>query len=138
MAFGVADGVGGWREHGVDPGEFSRTVRIVDMYYSQLVENVNKSIVEPVADKSDIKQKAIAAAEKTCAVALGNNNQAYFYNIGDSGLYVLRYEQPKTSDGEPPSKNNKEWCIHDFTPKQCHNFNFPFQLGKGADNVRKC
>ena len=34
MAFGVADGVGGWREHGVDPGEFSRTVRIVDMYYS--------------------------------------------------------------------------------------------------------
>lgn len=25
-AFGVADGVGGWRQHGVDPGEFSRTV----------------------------------------------------------------------------------------------------------------
>lgn len=26
FAFGVADGVGGWRQHGVDPGEFSRTV----------------------------------------------------------------------------------------------------------------
>ena len=26
FSFGVADGVGGWREHGIDPSEFSRTV----------------------------------------------------------------------------------------------------------------
>ena len=30
-AFGVADGVGGWRQHGVDPGEFSRTVLFCEL-----------------------------------------------------------------------------------------------------------
>lgn len=156
-AFGVADGVGGWRQHGVDPGEFSRTVLISGKTHLQLVENMKNAITVPVTNKEDLKWKAISVAQATCnsvvsandrddsqnlgsstlcAVALGKDNKAFFYNIGDSGLYILRYEQPKKGSGDETSSDSKEWCIHDFTPKQCHSFNFPFQLGKGADNVR--
>lgn len=70
-----------------------------------------------------------------CSVSVGTNNKVYFYNIGDSGLYILRYEQPRDKETGKPLSDVKEWCIHDFTPKQCHSFNFPFQVGKGADNV---
>ena len=70
-----------------------------------------------------------------CTVAVGTNNKVYFYNIGDSGLYILRYGVPPVKNGAAAS-STKEWFIRDYTPKQCHSFNFPFQLGRGADNVR--
>lgn len=64
-----------------------------------------------------------------CAVALGMNNTAYFYNIGDSGLFLFRFGVSQ------PTAQRKEWFVHSVSPKQCHAFNFPFQLGKGADSV---
>ena len=126
------------------------------LYHIQLVENMNKAITKPVASKEDLKWEAIAATQSTCdsvvsavyehdiqklgsstlcSVSVGTNNKVYFYNIGDSGLYILRYEQPRDKETGKPLSDVKEWCIHDFTPKQCHSFNFPFQVGKGADNV---
>ena len=71
-------------------------------------------------------------------MAVGVNNKVYYYNIGDSGLYIFRYGIPPpdpSSSSTAASSGTKEWFIRDFTPKQCHSFNFPFQLGKGADNV---
>ena len=70
-----------------------------------------------------------------CTVAVGMNNKVFFYNIGDSGLYVLHYGVPPVNNGSPSPSAAKEWFIRDYTPKQCHSFNFPFQLGRGADNV---
>ncbi|CBK21524.2 uncharacterized protein [Blastocystis hominis] len=129
FAAGVADGVGGWRQHGVDPGEFSRS----------LVTNMNTSISKPVTDASDLKWKAISVAQSTCssvllgsstlcALALGVDNKAFYYNIGDSGFFLFRFGAPQ------PTAQRKEWFVHSVSPKQCHAFNFPFQLGKGADS----
>ena len=70
-----------------------------------------------------------------CTVAVGMNNKVFFYNIGDSGLYVLHYGVPPVKNGSPSPSAAKGWFIRDYTPKQCHSFNFPFQLGRGADNV---
>ena len=64
-----------------------------------------------------------------CALALGVNNKAFYYNIGDSGFFLFRFGAPE------PAAQRKEWFVHSVSPKQCHAFNFPFQLGKGADSV---
>lgn len=84
-----------------------------------------------------INYKQRLGSSTLCTVAVGSNNKVYYYNIGDSGLYVFRYGIPPPnpeSDTSTPS-STKEWLIQDYSPKQCHSFNFPFQLGKGADNV---
>ena len=52
-----------------------------------------------------------------CTVAVGTNNKVYFYNIGDSGLYILRYGVPPVKNGAAAS-STKEWFIRDYTPKQ--------------------
>ena len=50
-----------------------------------------------------------------CTVAVGTNNKVYFYNIGDSGLYILRYGVPPVKNGAAAS-STKEWFIRDYTP----------------------
>ena len=100
------------------------------LYHIQLVENMNKAITKPVASKEDLKWKAIAATQSTCdsvvsavyehdiqklgsstlcSVSVGTNNKVYFYNIGDSGLYILRYEQPRDKETGKPLSDVKEW-----------------------------
>ena len=66
FSFGVADGVGGWREHGIDPSEFSRTVCLAVFLNVQLVDKMSHTIARPVVDASDLKWKAIAAAQSAC------------------------------------------------------------------------
>lgn len=46
-----------------------------------------------------------------CTVAVGMNNKVFFYNIGDSGLYVLHYGVPPVKNGSPSPSAGKEW-IH--------------------------
>jgi len=112
---GVADGVGGWRNYGIDPSVFPRTLMltcerlakegrfqpqdpgsIIDAGYSEMLEHKLPSIGSSTA----------------CIVSLHREERRiYSANLGDSGFMVIR-------DGE---------VVHKSTEQQ-HQFNTPYQL----------
>lgn len=112
---GVADGVGGWRAYGIDPGEFSlhlmqtceRLVGIGRFTPSNPSELLARSYYELLQHK-----KAILGSSTACVVVLNKENcMLYTANIGDSGFMVVRHGK----------------VIHKSEEQQ-HYFNTPFQL----------
>ncbi|KAJ8986176.1 hypothetical protein NQ317_005650 [Molorchus minor] len=112
---GVADGVGGWRAYGIDPGEFSlhlmrtceRLVKLGRFTPTDPSELVAKSYYELLHHK-----KAILGSSTACVVLLNReNNTLYTANIGDSGFMVVRRGKVVRRSEE-----------------QQHYFNTPFQL----------
>uniref|UniRef100_A0A0K8VNR5 Protein phosphatase n=1 Tax=Bactrocera latifrons TaxID=174628 RepID=A0A0K8VNR5_BACLA len=112
---GVADGVGGWRNYGIDPGEFSsflmktceRLVHCVNFNPQRPVNLLAYSYCELLEQK-----KPILGSSTACVLVLNRENSTvYTANIGDSGFMVVR-------QGE---------IIHKSEEQQ-HYFNTPFQL----------
>ncbi|XP_077290571.1 protein phosphatase PTC7 homolog [Arctopsyche grandis] len=122
---GVADGVGGWRAYGIDPGEFSsylmRTCqRLVEMGHFNPAKPAGllaRSYYELLEHK-----KPILGSSTACVMILNRDTSVmYTANIGDSGYMVVR----------------KGRIIH-RSQEQQHYFNTPFQLslpppGHGAN-----
>jgi len=112
---GVADGVGGWRAHGVDPSQFSKKLmdackmlvksgRFIPCHPRQLLDAGYKELQE---DKSDLVGSSTA-----CIVMLDRNRQTlHTANLGDSGFMIVRGSR----------------VVHRSTEQQ-HFFNTPFQL----------
>jgi hypothetical protein len=106
---GVADGVGGWAEVGVDPGLYSR----------ELMERT-AAAAAAAAPGPGVPQAALEAAHAatgargscTACVACVHGGALHASNLGDSGFMVVR-------GGE----------VAFLSPQQQHEFNFPFQLG---------
>ncbi|XP_022917110.1 protein phosphatase PTC7 homolog [Onthophagus taurus] len=112
---GVADGVGGWRAYGINPGEFSlnlmktceRLVRIGSFNATNPSDLLAKSYLELLYHK-----KPIMGSSTACVVVLNReNSRLYTANIGDSGYMVVR-------NGRVVRKSEE----------QQHYFNTPFQL----------
>lgn len=112
---GVADGVGGWRSYGIDPGEFSsflmktceRLVHCVNFNPQRPVNLLAYSYCELLEQK-----KPILGSSTACVLVLNRENSTvYTANIGDSGFMVVR-------KGEIVHKSDE----------QQHYFNTPFQL----------
>jgi len=112
---GVADGVGGWRSYGIDPGEFSsflmktceRLVHCVNFNPHRPVNLLAYSYCELLEQK-----KPILGSSTACVLVLNRENSTvYTANIGDSGFLVVR-------NGEIVHKSEE----------QQHYFNTPFQL----------
>jgi protein phosphatase PTC7 len=112
---GVADGVGGWRNYGIDAGEFSnylmrtceRIVQSECFNPQQPVDLLANSYYELLEHK-----KPILGSSTACVLVLNReNNTVYTANIGDSGYIVVR-------NGEIVHKSDE----------QQHYFNTPFQL----------
>ncbi|KAF2902119.1 hypothetical protein ILUMI_04068 [Ignelater luminosus] len=112
---GVADGVGGWRAYGIDPGEFSlhlmqtceRLVKMGRFTSTNPSELLARSYYELLHHK-----KAILGSSTACVVVLNKENSTlYTANIGDSGFMVVRHGR----------------VIHKSEEQQ-HYFNTPFQL----------
>uniref|UniRef100_A0A1B0BPX1 Protein phosphatase n=1 Tax=Glossina palpalis gambiensis TaxID=67801 RepID=A0A1B0BPX1_9MUSC len=111
----VADGVGGWRSYGIDPGEFSsflmktceRLVHCVNFNPQRPVNLLAYSYCELLEQK-----KPILGSSTACVLVLNRENSTvYTANIGDSGFMVVRR-------GEIVHKSEE----------QQHYFNTPFQL----------
>uniref|UniRef100_T1H5W3 Protein phosphatase n=1 Tax=Megaselia scalaris TaxID=36166 RepID=T1H5W3_MEGSC len=111
----VADGVGGWRNYGIDPGEFSsflmktceRLVHCVNFNPQRPVNLLSYSYCELLEQK-----KPILGSSTACVLILNRENSTvYTANIGDSGFMVVR-------QGEIVHKSEE----------QQHYFNTPFQL----------
>ncbi|XP_022984867.1 probable protein phosphatase 2C 80 [Cucurbita maxima] len=112
---GVADGVGGWADVGVDAGEFAR----------ELMSNSISAIQEQPGDSVDpakVLEKAhsdtTAKGSSTACIISLSEKGLHAINLGDSGFIVIR-------DGSTIFRS----------PVQQYGFNFPYQLesGNGAD-----
>ncbi|XP_023329847.1 protein phosphatase PTC7 homolog [Eurytemora carolleeae] len=112
---GVADGVGGWRAYGVDPGLFSVNLMkccerlVVAGYFSG--NQPSKLLAQGFREMQENKQQIIGSST-ACLMMLSHTDlKLYTANIGDSGFLVLR-------QGE---------VVH-RSQEQQHYFNTPFQL----------
>lgn len=114
---GVADGVGGWREHGIDPSLFSSSLmdackslidnKLIDLNALTLKELLSKGYKQLLEDK-----QCIIGSSTACIVALHNEKRIlHTANLGDSGFVVIR----------------KNAIVH-RSQEQQHYFNSPFQL----------
>lgn len=108
QVIGVADGVGGWADVGVNAGEYAR----------ELMQNSMKAIQESPdgdVDPLQVLEKAHAStsamgSSTACIIALKNQN-LHAINLGDSGFIIVR-------DGSTIFES----------PVQQHGFNFTYQL----------
>ncbi|KAL1343781.1 hypothetical protein HN51_017738 [Arachis hypogaea] len=111
QAIGLADGVGGWADHGVDAGQYSRELMSNSV---AAISGESKGSIDParVLEKAYLSTKA-KGSSTACIITL-TDQWLHAINLGDSGFMVIR-------DG----------CTVFRSPVQQHNFNFTYQLESG-------
>uniref|UniRef100_A0A3Q4G7R8 Protein phosphatase n=2 Tax=Pseudocrenilabrinae TaxID=318546 RepID=A0A3Q4G7R8_NEOBR len=122
---GVADGVGGWRDYGVDPSQFSATLMKT---CERLVKEGRFTPSNPVGILTSgyyelLQNKVpLLGSSTACIVVLDRrSHRLHTCNLGDSGFLVVR-------GGEVVHRSDE----------QQHYFNTPFQLSiapPGAEGV---
>lgn len=114
QAIGVADGVGGWADLGIDSGKYARELMSNSV---SAVQDEPKGSVDParVLEKAYTNTKA-KGSSTACIIALTNQGLNAI-NLGDSGFMVVR-------DG----------CTVFRSPAQQHDFNFTYQLENGSNS----
>ncbi|KZV53866.1 putative protein phosphatase 2C 55 [Dorcoceras hygrometricum] len=108
QAIGVADGVGGWADVGVNAGFYSRELMTNSV---KAIQETPKGSIDPllVLEKAHAATKAMGSST-ACIISLKNQG-LHAINLGDSGFVVIR-------DG---------YTIFE-SPVQQHGFNFTYQL----------
>ncbi|EPY24348.1 protein phosphatase 2C [Strigomonas culicis] len=114
---GIADGVGGWREQGVDASQFANSLMENAKLFVEThrKERDPEAILEAAYGKV-LRDKKVKAGSSTACVAVLNTdtegkNVLDVANLGDSGLLVVR---------------NREQLFR--VHEKVHAFNLPFQL----------
>ncbi|XP_062140009.1 protein phosphatase PTC7 homolog isoform X1 [Drosophila sulfurigaster albostrigata] len=114
-ALGVADGVGGWRVYGIDPGQFSRfLMRSCErLAHAQDFEATRPEhlLARAYCNLLEQKQPILGSCTACVLTLLHDSSTLYAANIGDSGLLIIR-------DG----------AIVCRSMEQQHHFNTPYQL----------
>eukprot|EP01095_Lingulamoeba_sp_RSL-Kostka_P014033 TRINITY_DN599_c0_g1_i1.p1 TRINITY_DN599_c0_g1~~TRINITY_DN599_c0_g1_i1.p1 ORF type:complete len:341 (+),score=101.60 TRINITY_DN599_c0_g1_i1:152-1174(+) len=115
LVFGVADGVGGWNDEGVDPSIYSRKV----------VDGMERAFNEGYRDPVNImciaeeNGKNILGSSTITVISFDKKEKVmYSGNLGDSGFMVVR----------------RGFLIF-ASPEIQHEFNFPFQIGAYGDGL---
>lgn len=118
VAFGVADGVGGWVDSGVDPADFSHGFC---GYMAQVARVYEPESPRQRLTARQLMQKgyenichdgSVRAGGSTACVAVADPNGTLdVANLGDSGFLQLRLN-----------------AVHAYSEPQTHAFNTPFQL----------
>ncbi|KAI1368658.1 protein serine/threonine phosphatase 2C [Xylaria arbuscula] len=119
VALGVADGVGGWEESGVDPADFAHS--FCDYMASAAYEHKPPTGGDPpLAPRAlmqrgyddVVKDRTIHAGGSTATVAVASEDgKLEVANLGDSGFVHLRLN-----------------AVHTYSEPQTHAFNTPYQL----------
>ncbi|KAL6511739.1 hypothetical protein OROGR_021336 [Orobanche gracilis] len=111
QAIGVADGVGGWADVGVDSGKYARELMSNSV---NAIQEEPKGFIDParVLEKAYTSTKA-KGSSTACIIALMDQG-LHAINLGDSGFMVVR-----------------EGCTVFRSPAQQHDFNFTYQLECG-------
>jgi len=106
---GVADGVGGWADLGVDAGEYSR---LLMANAKKEVLSSNPGEVAPIDVIIKAHRETLTQGSSTACVVVFEKDTLQAANLGDSGFVVVRDED-----------------VAFKSPAQQHGFNFPYQLG---------
>jgi len=119
---GVADGVGGWRAYGVDPGLFSMNLmksceRLVKAGYF-VNDQPAKLLKSGFLEMQQSKRPIIGSSTACVAILNHADGKLYTANIGDSGFLVFRGGR----------------VVH-RSHEQQHYFNTPFQLSLPPSNM---
>ncbi|KAH7159866.1 phosphatase 2C-like domain-containing protein [Dactylonectria estremocensis] len=117
VAFGLADGVGGWVDSGVDPADFSHGF----CDYMAIAAHEHKAQDHPPLTARTLMQKGYdaicndrslrAGGSTACVGIAGADGNLEVANLGDSGFLQLRLNG-----------------VHAYSEPQTHAFNTPFQL----------
>ncbi|KAL3364616.1 hypothetical protein AABB24_013408 [Solanum stoloniferum] len=107
-AIGVADGVGGWADLGIDAGLYARELMSHSLSAIQDEPKGSVDLIR-VLEKAYVRTKA-KGSSTACMVALTEGG-LYAVNLGDSGFMLVR-----------------NGCAAFKSPSQQHGFNFPYQL----------
>lgn len=113
---GIADGVGGWGDIGVDPALYARMLMASGKYSADSTHAVNRDPVKIMYDAYEHSTEIQGSA--TCCIVLLDGFCLRTANLGDSGFMVIR--------GSDIVFRSKE---------QQHSFNFPYQLGTGSADM---
>ncbi|XP_062014638.1 probable protein phosphatase 2C 55 [Rosa rugosa] len=110
---GVADGVGGWANKGIDSGLYARELMMNSVMAVHNQHKTSSGVINPrkVLEEAFSNTKNIQGSSTACIVTL-NKDVLHYANVGDSGFMLFR--------------NNK--CLFRSSTQQ-HRFNCPFQLG---------
>jgi len=106
---GIADGVGGWADLGVDPAVYSRSL----MEGARLEAEHSRDPLEIMS--AGYTHSAEVTGSSTCCICVLDGHVLRSANLGDSGFMVIR--------GLDIIYRSKE---------QQHAFNSPYQLGTGS------
>jgi len=120
-AFGVADGVGGWAESGVDPADFAHGLCDYMACTARMhpAASTNPGPLRPkellqVGYDEVMADKSIVGGGSTASIALASaNGEVEVANLGDSGFMHLSLH-----------------AVKHFSHSQTHAFNTPYQLSK--------
>ena len=120
VAFGVADGVGGWADSGVDAADFSHGICDYMAYAAHTYRPDESGATAPYSARSlmqrgyeDISEdETVPYGGSTACVAIAKADGTLdVANLGDSGFMQLRLN-----------------AIHEYSEPQTHAFNAPYQL----------
>ncbi len=154
----VADGVGSWRQYGVDPRlyahklvENAKMVIESDALQRQLInDQTNEEFGGNLFDSEPIHpldiivdawtatdSEEITGSSTICVASIDTiSNQLTVSNLGDSGLMVVRHMQRETVGymaGHKPSRDvghvGHDMGIAFLSQQQLRSFNLPYQLG---------
>lgn len=149
LYMGIADGVGSWREYGVDPRDFSHKLMeecdnvllqaIEDSTSSQLGHQIGRVISpqEVLAKAYErVKEENVIGSSTACVAYFdGNSHQLHFTNLGDCGIIVLRHIDSdvagalKRNRTTPRSERKSDLRVAFVSQQQLWSFNHPYQLG---------
>jgi len=146
--FGVADGVGSWRQYGVDPRLFSH--KLMEECENILLEACHRDkdfgcgkfrrVIPPgdiLAQAYERVKAANIIGSSTACVALFDcvRHQLHFSNLGDSGIIVLRHIDSdiagtlKRDRITPRVERTSDLRVAFISQQQLFSFNHPYQLG---------
>ena len=149
---GVADGVGSWREYGVDPRQFAtKLMEECDNVITHSISNyIETRKSEPgrsfnqLISPSDVlaqayervKEQNIIGSSTACVALFDNNtHQLHFSNLGDTGIIVLRHIDSDVAGAlkrnriTPRVERESDLRVAFVSQQQLISFNHPFQLG---------
>lgn len=121
----VADGVGGWASHGIDPGKYSKQYcKNVGMLFEK---DPKKYLLQPKELLKEAHKITNEIGSTTAVLLTVDDAKAVIYSsyIGDSGYAIYR----KRDDGEIEIVHKSE--------EQQKGFNFPYQIGSEGDHPSK-
>lgn len=144
--FGVADGVGSWREYDVDPRLFSHKLMaecenvLREASCSKKGGEKFRRMIAPAQVLSQayerVKKDNIVGSTTACVALFDNvRHQLHFSNLGDSGIIVLRHIDSdvagalKRNRDTPRSERTSDLRVAFVSQQQLKSFNHPYQLG---------